>query len=544
MSKFAVLAAAGLSLAWGRGEAPASVSGPTVRAAASRQPPLVAITTIGDPSGLLARERRTSLAKQIQVALESELGPHGTEILTLDAKGPCSRACLTEAKARAAGEVLEVTLERRPQTLAVVLRRIRTRTGSQYASVATRVGSDGDAPNLVQVLSQLYPPAPYGVRLGEEDGGIAPSFARAATAKPGVVTAAPQRSAPVAGGRRDQRRITDLVREVQREVEAVRGIHSPSPLHVDVLDDDGFERALRRSIRSGTRKLVEARMAKWIAFGIAPNGVDPDEAEESARLGSGLLGFYDPYTKKLYVRRDQGGDSEEDNDRILRRVVAHEIEHALQDQAFHFVDLLKIADDETRLALKALYEGEATVVETAWEARQQHLPLRFAVAEEAAARKRLDDEASLHANGYSGSIRDAPLILQEELVLQYVHGFALVAEVLKNGGFRSVDQMFRNPPRTTAQVSDPALYFRGQMPLLVSKPQAPKGTRVVSTGTMGALGTRVALQVCGDPSIASSVGSDLAGDAYAVVERRDGSLGVLWNTAWKKPETLPLRDDD
>src|SRR3954451_4700172 len=138
MSKFAVLAAAGLSLAWGRGEAPASVSGPTVRAAALRQPALVAVTTIGDPSALLARERRSNLAKEIQVALESELGPHGTEIIALDAAGPCTRACLAEAKTRSAGEVLEVTLERRPQTLAVVLRRIRTRTGRQYGSVATR----------------------------------------------------------------------------------------------------------------------------------------------------------------------------------------------------------------------------------------------------------------------------------------------------------------------------------------------------------------------------------------------------------------------
>jgi hypothetical protein len=535
--KFAIFAAAALSLAWGRREVPANVSGPMDGARASRQPPVVGVTAIGDPSGLLERERSRRLARQIVVALESELGARGTEILSLAAAAPCTAACLAEAKARSAGEVLEVSVERRPETLAVVLRRIRTRTAREYGSVATGVGSDGDVPNLVNVLSKLFPPSPHGVRLGEEDGGIAPAFARAAAPPQPVAPPRPaEPTASAASARRDQQRIADLVREVQHEVEAVRGIRSPAPLHVDVLDDGGFERALRRSIRSGTRKLVQARLAKWIAFGIAPNGVDPEEAEEHAQLGAGLLGFYDPATKKLYVRRDQAGESEEEKDRMLRRVVAHEIEHALQDRAFHLADLLKIADDEARLALKALYEGEATAVETAWEAREKHLPVRFVVAEEAAARKRLDDAASLQANGYSGSVRDAPLILQEELILQYVHGFALVAEVLKNGGFRSVDQMFRNPPRTTAQVSNPALYFRGQMPLVVARPEAPRATRVVSTGSMGALGTRVALQVCGDPSIAASVAAELAGDAYTVVERRDGSLGVLWNTAWTKPE--------
>src|SRR5512140_947880 len=540
MWKFAVFAAAGLSLAWGgRREAPANVSGPMDGAgqSKSRQQAVVAVTAIGDPSGLLERDRSSHLARQVQVALEGDLGTRGTEILSLAAAAPCTAACLSEAKARSAGEVLEVSVERRPETLAVVLRRIRTRTGREYGSVATRVGSDGDVPNLAHVLSKLFPPPPYGVRLGEEDGGIAPAFARAAAPPQPFAPPRPvERTASAATARPDRQRIADLVREVQREVEAVRGIRSPRPLRVEVLDDGGFERALRRSIRSGTRKLVAARLAKWIAFGIAPNGVDPEEAEEHAQLGAGLLGFYDPATRRLYVRRDQAGESEEEKDRMLRRVVAHEIEHALQDQAFHLANLLQIADDETRLALKALYEGEATAVETAWEAREKHLPVRFVVAEEAAARKRLDDEASLQANGYSGSVRDAPLILQEELVLQYVHGFALVAEVLKNGGLRSVDQMFRNPPRTTAQVSNPALYFGGQMPLAVARPEAPRGTRVVSAGSMGALGTRVALQVCGDPSIAASVAADLAGDAYEVVERRDGSLGVLWNTAWTKPE--------
>src|SRR6266850_561468 len=60
----------------------------------------------------------------------------------------------------------------------------------------------------------------------------------------------------------------------------------------------------------------------------------------------------------------------------LRLILAHEIEHALQDQNFGIPDLAALPDDDVRLARSALYEGDAMAVMTAYGARLSLSPRR------------------------------------------------------------------------------------------------------------------------------------------------------------------------
>ena len=122
--------------------------------------------------------------------------------------------------------------------------------------------------------------------------------------------------------------------------------------------------------------------------------------------------------------------------------------------------------------------------------------------------------------------------MREELALPYVAGLALVAEVHRRGGFELVDKMFERPPSSTHQVLHPEAYLSGEQPARVPYPAPPPGMRAVSSGRMGELGARLALQVCVDEQVAREVAQHWAGDAYTIVRAPADAIALVWSTAW------------
>ena len=338
---------------------------------------------------------------------------------------------------------------------------------------------------------------------------------------PGVTPAAPEPPP------RDP--LVSLIREVTAEVEAVRGLKRKASLKIEILDDKLFSAALReKAQKEMTPGLILAERARWLAFGLAPAAADPQRIYLEV-LDEQVAGFYDPFTKALLVRKDPpkaaGGGT-------LRDVLAHEIEHALQDQNFGFPDLGALPDDDQRLARLALYEGDAMAVMAAVAARHAHRSVKAALATTAAALRTLDTVQLLRLSGHSQSLLDAPAVVREELTLPYLAGLSLVAEVFRRGGWPLVDKLFAHPPASSHQVLHPEAYFAGEWPRQIAPPPAPKGTRLVATGRMGELGSRLALEQCVDPQVAKEIASHWAGDAFVIVEGPSRQLGLVWSTAW------------
>ncbi len=328
--------------------------------------------------------------------------------------------------------------------------------------------------------------------------------------------------------------LVTLIRETTADVEDLRGLRRKQNLKVQILDDKLFSAAVReRAKKEMTPEVVAAERARWFAFNLAPAAADPAQVLLDV-LDEQVAGFYDQYAKQLIVRKEPpasasaalGPDG-------LRLVLAHEIEHALQDQNFGIPDLAALPDDDVRQARSALYEGDAMAVMTAYGARRGNKPVKAAIASGAAMLRALDTQTLLQVSGKSPQLLHAPPVLREELVIPYAGGFALVAEAYKRGGFPLVDKMFKNPPASVHQVLHPEAYFAGERPMPIAPPVAPPGTRVIASGRMGELGTRMALEACVDKEVVREIVGRWAGDAYTVVEGpAQGAISLLWTTAW------------
>jgi hypothetical protein len=487
-------------------------------------------------AGALSAAEAASLTEQMRSIAGDALAPHGYQVA--DATGADPAAALESA-----GADLAVLGRAGRMEGATVIALAAYKPGSTAPASTVRVMGIGPAqladdlraklPNLLEGALGLAPVAaepklPRGT-LRIPGGSPAAAPAGVEKAPPPPASPPPRSAAPVPA---DEDPLVTIIRETTSEVEQIRGLRRKQNLKVQILDEKLFSKAVREKAQKElTPAVVAAERARWLAFNLAPAAADPAQILLDV-LDEQVAGFYDPFTKQLIVRKDPPASAGGMGPDGLRVILAHEIEHALQDQNFGIPDLAALPDDDVRLARSALYEGDAMAVMTAFAARRAHKPVKSAIASGAAMLRALDSQTLLRVSGKSPQLLHAPPVIREELVVPYAGGFALVAEAYRRGGFPLVDRMFRNPPASVHQVLHPDAYFAGEAPAAVPAPLPPPGTRAIATGRMGELGTRLALETCVDKEVVKEVLPRWAGDAYTIVEGRKGALSLLWTTAW------------
>lgn len=170
-----------------------------------------------------------------------------------------------------------------------------------------------------------------------------------------------------------------------------------------------------------------------------------------------IAGFYDPWERELYIADwiTIGNDA----------IMAHEIDHALQDQHFHLrtwmTGVKKNAD--ASLARQSLVEGDGLAVMIEFSS-----PLPVPWGQDGF----IDNVAAMMSMGLA-TLGDIPLVLKETLVFPYLSGVRFVAEVRKTRPWKAVDEIYRRPPLSTEHILHPSTYASYERPVEVRPAALP-----------------------------------------------------------------------
>jgi len=257
----------------------------------------------------------------------------------------------------------------------------------------------------------------------------------------------------------------------------VGNLSAASPLEKEMLEVERLRGltfrhdVTQRTIdRSELRPLIREQLAKSIPYSIedyvkvleALQLVDASTPDVIGRMfqlyDSQVLAFYDPMTHTYFAIRQLpeslGGLT--DSSILRESVVMHELVHALQDQHFSAStrDRALQHDTDGELAYHALLEGEATLVmldyllEKSGQSFDEAVKSDFlinALGGAAAAEKAVDAAT--------------PRYFIEVLKFPYLEGLKLVADAYRRGGWKEIDRLHSNPPRTTRELLHPTEYW-------------------------------------------------------------------------------------
>lgn len=318
-----------------------------------------------------------------------------------------------------------------------------------------------------------------------------------------------------------------------RAITLLRELEPKDGFHFQLLGPEKFEAALDATRRGRDLDALERRFdAQLLAFGLATDFAEAPT--EGAKSSDALAGFYDPDTKLLFVRnRMPGSFDEAEQDELVRGTIAHEMQHAVQHQHFGVPDLWAETNDDRRLALKALYEGDAMLAQVSIEWALHGMGPQAAIPAHATFVKlRRNLTSRVEKVGFQAGLGTAPAWVRESFMFPYEGGAVFLAAFYVTGGFLLVNRVFSAPPVSTEQVLHPERYLRGDLPWEVPFPRVPPATTLVAQGTLGELGVRTLIDECSDHAFAVKAAEGWGGDAYVIAADAQGKLALAWNTVW------------
>ena len=292
--------------------------------------------------------------------------------------------------------------------------------------------------------------------------------------------------------------------KVAKRVEKLRGLEFDRVPKPEVVDSEYLNRLGERELeRTDARRGLGADEAELRILGL----LEPEEDLDSIFGSTGDLAAaaYDPRTNRLYVV----SDSVSADRALVEFVLAHELQHALEDQRFGIGGGAD-PDDDGALARQALIEGSAT-------AMMIDYATQFIGATDL-----LGATAALGAD--DGGV---PAFYLDQITWTYMGGARFVGALRELGGdWRLVDHaLAERPPATTEQVLHAEKYVRDEPALqvtLAADTLRADGWRRADAGVIGELTTSQLLAAGVDTSTAERAAAGWGGDRYELW-RQDAS---------------------
>lgn len=349
--------------------------------------------------------------------------------------------------------------------------------------------------------------------------------------------------------------LTDLVKEVSREVEEIRGWRFRAPVTTVRVSESAAMAVVAQEFDAALPpELLALRQALMRVSGLLPSGVDYREASLTL-LASQTVGYYEPTRKRLSLV--------ERADRlpliVERMVLAHELAHALDDQQVSLSAVLDAAPvtSDAELVRLALVEGSAFALMSHYGTRAL-LEGRIDAAEMMTwARQQMEQAKKLAdlprgLNEYFASyICGAAFLTKRDLVaLEMVDSREIGANLMVAIG---------KPPRSMEQVIHPDKYWvpaEADEPVVADDSSMERwlnasGLSVVHRDTLGEVLTAVLTEPRDFPKDLGKLMSATAwtnlgaigwgGDRFFLLEPRSARQAVgqpptpdrgIWVTAW------------
>jgi hypothetical protein len=324
----------------------------------------------------------------------------------------------------------------------------------------------------------------------------------------------------------------DGVATLAKEVSRLRGLPLKHAIPKEVVDKAELHARLLKI--AGEQKTKDETAAEGLAltrWGMLPPGTDY-LALMVDLMTDQIAGYYDPDTKKLTVSQAAGADPQ-----WAEMVLAHELDHGLQDQSFDLNAFEKVPDGEgdAALARHALVEGDGIALMLEVLLARQHVAPPWA-------NPRIADELVKAMSAPTGDTLDrAPLAVREVMLFPYRDGFAFVAALRRKKPWSAVDAAFKRPPRSTEQVLHPEKYMKDEKPVPVSATALPSLPEygIAHQTVWGELGFDLFLRAHGvADDVAAEAAAGWGGDRAIVLakagdarpEHAVGLVRLAWDT--------------
>jgi hypothetical protein len=323
--------------------------------------------------------------------------------------------------------------------------------------------------------------------------------------------------------------------KIKAKLVRIRGLGFRSPVPLVAVSAAEARTMLEREVRHQFAPGELATVGRvYVALGLLPAGTDLEQAFLEL-YSSQLAGFYDPVTHQMVLVNEglRTGLFTQVLETVIRRdlagemILAHELTHALQDQHFGLdTGRADVGEDDAQLAIRAVYEGDATLAGYATVLGR----LRAGTAVRLASK--LEQVQDQMARDYP----DIPALIRDSVVFQYVAGVNFVSWAYKSAGWEGVNVLMARPPRSTEQILHPEKYFEHpENPVRVQlgalAPYLRGDWQLAEEATLGEFTIRLLGERFFDRARAANVAAGWDGDRLmALAQGQD--LALVWMTAW------------
>lgn len=282
-------------------------------------------------------------------------------------------------------------------------------------------------------------------------------------------------------------------------------------------------------------------------FGLLPRDYDLEKLLVSL-LREQVAGYYDPKTKTVNLLDWVPIEEQEP-------VMAHELTHALQDQAVGLDKWMRrgekdlgeikkdptsadIENDEADDTREAVVEGQAETVMLQYEL----VPAGHSILDSP---DLVDTMQAQMSNGTDDSkvFKDAPIFLRESLTFPYSYGLKFEVKLLEKGGKeKAFADALANPPHTTRQIMQPETYLAGEqippMPVVDFKHDF-KDYIKFDIGAMGEFDVAVLIEQYAGKKLSERLYPGWRGGYYYAARPKNDAtapLGLFYVSRWSSPD--------